>query len=264
MTIKVKRSAPDLKLDPRGYERRMVGVQGVEVRAADDGDEDDGPIGFTGHAAVFNSPTLIESWWDEWLEEIERGAFKKTIKEADIRFLKNHNPDLVLARNKAGTLTLAEDDIGLAVDADMAPVSYAQDLAVSLERGDINQMSFAFRVLKEEWDFDTDPIKRTILEVQLYDVAVVTYPAFEDTDAALRSVGFDTLCRSMELGQDDRTKLLRSLSSGREEHDIAPILEAAGEALRRKAHHDEPAESHSVEALKLRHRTNARLHGLAS
>src|SRR4051794_7145394 len=74
---------------------------------------------FSGHAAMFNKRTWIGSkQWGFW-EQISPGAFTKTLQEADVRFLVNHDPNLLMGRNVAGTLRLAEDDLGLAVDADM-------------------------------------------------------------------------------------------------------------------------------------------------
>lgn len=267
------REMTGVKVDASGRERRLVLADSLKVQRRDDSTEtddngiprnDDGSIPFYGHAAIFDSPTIIHGWWRDWEETIARGAFKKTINEADVRFLQNHDANLVLARNKSGTLRLAEDDVGLETDADMGPTTYAENLAICINRGDITQMSFAFEVIKEEWTFDEDAEldKRKIIEVKLWDVAAVTYPAFTDTDAALRGLGFEKLCASMDLDREARTKLLRSLTSGEVEPDLVPTLEAAGKALQRMARSNEPAESHSVEALKLRHQALSKRIGL--
>jgi len=139
-----------------------------------------------GHAAVFGQPTEIGGWFRE---QIQRGAFRSTIQKDDIRALFNHNPDYVLGRNTAGTLALAEDDEGLKTTIDPPDTQFARDLAVSIERGDISQMSFAFEVLEEEWkkgegkELDL----RTIKKVKLFDVSPVTFPAYEGTDIGMRS-----------------------------------------------------------------------------
>lgn len=161
---------------------------------------------FYGHAAVFNRRTWIGSKrWGFW-EEIAPGAFARTLSNgADVRLLVNHDPNLVAARTKAGTLRLAEDTIGLATDADMADVSYVRDLVVLLDRGDVSQMSFAF--VPVAWEYaeaeDGNDLFR-ITEVELYDVSIVTYPAYEDTDAGLRSRGFERLAE--RLGLDDEAR----------------------------------------------------------
>jgi len=140
-----------------------------------------------GHAAVFGEATEIGGYFRE---QIEPGAFKKSIKEDDVRALWNHNPDHVLGRNVAGTLRLSEDEHGLKVDITPPDTQLARDLAISIERGDINQMSFAFQVVEEEWiraEKAKDLDLRKIKKVRLFDVSPVTFPAYEGTDIALRS-----------------------------------------------------------------------------
>jgi hypothetical protein len=172
-------------------------------------------LGFRGHAAVFNRRTWIGSKDFGFWEEIAPGAFRKTIAENDIRLLVNHDPNLLLARNRAGTLRLSEDDIGLAVSAELAPVSYARDLATLLERGDISQMSFAFDIIGFERTEAADgkPMIR-LTEVRLWDVAVVTFPAYEETDAALRGAAFESLCETLGISVQQRDAMLRRLASG--------------------------------------------------
>lgn len=139
-----------------------------------------------GHAAIFNEITDIGGWFNE---QIEPGAFKSSIKKDDVRALFNHNPDHVLGRNIADTLKLSEDEKGLSVTIHPPDTQFARDLAISIERGDINQMSFAFQVLEEEWirgekkQLDLRKIKK----VRLFDVSPVTFPAYEGTDIAIRS-----------------------------------------------------------------------------
>lgn len=136
-----------------------------------------------GHAAVFNQPIEIGRWFRE---KVAPGAFKRAVAEDDVRGLFNHDPNLILGRNKAGTLELKEDDTGLHTVILPPDTSYARDLMVSMERGDITQMSFGFFVRKEEWD-DTGEIPlRTLLEVELFDVSPVTFPAYPTTDVGLR------------------------------------------------------------------------------
>jgi uncharacterized protein len=169
-------------------ERRFISTSDAEIRqVADDAES----IGFRGHAAVFGKRTWIGPRKWGFFEEIRAGAFAKTITEADVRMLQNHDPNLVLARNKVasgpGSLRLSEDAIGLLTDADMLPTSYARDLALAIERQVVNQMSFAFEPVVEEWtEDDQGNDVRTLVEVRLWDVSPVTYPAFEETDASLR------------------------------------------------------------------------------
>lgn len=167
------------------YERRTFILDQVRVEQRDSGDGDGGdstPI-IRGHAAVFNSEAQI---WPGMREKVAPGAFSETIKADDIRALFNHNPDIVLGRNKSGTLKLSEDQKGLAIEIDPPDTQAARDLMVSMERGDIDQMSFAFRVETQEWqELDDGTVLRTLKQVRISDVSPVTYPAYDDTDVSV-------------------------------------------------------------------------------
>lgn len=138
-----------------------------------------------GYAAVFGV-------WSEDLggfrEMIQPGAFRNALKTSDVRALVNHDPSLILGRTKSGTLALREDEVGLYIDVTLPETSYARDLAASVRRGDIDQMSFAFTVALDDWTWSGDTVRRVVQEVeQLYDVSPVTYPAFPQTSASVRS-----------------------------------------------------------------------------
>ena len=149
-----------------------------------DGTDDDHPLTVSGHASVFNSPTDIAG---AFTEQIAPGAFSKTLSEnGDIRCLFNHNWDSILGRTKSGTLTLEEDEQGLAFTVDLPDTTVGRDLVVSMERGDIDKCSFGFIPTVDEWDYsNADHPVRTIEEVELYEVSIVTIPAYDDTDAQL-------------------------------------------------------------------------------
>lgn len=145
-----------------------------------------------GYAAVFDQ-------WSEDLggfrEIIRAGAFTKTLKDgADVRALFNHDPNFVLGRSKSGTLDVSEDKKGLAIKIDPPTTQLIRDLVIApIQRGDINQMSFAFRTVKDSWQ-RPDPAngrplaERELLEVKLYDVSPVTYPAYPQTSVAVREL----------------------------------------------------------------------------
>lgn len=209
-------------------ERRNLALAdaGVRVRA-----KDDGPPQFTGHAAVFNKRTSIgpvPGWG--FLEEIAPGAFSKTLKEGDARFLVDHESAMVVSRVSAGDLDLAEDDTGLAVDSELdTEVSYIRDLARNVEKRRITGMSFGFRVIKDEWtleELDVDglpePVEvevRTIREVQLIEVSAVTFPAYEETDASLRFGVLPALAR-----RGDREAISRRAAARPELHELLGCL----------------------------------------
>jgi hypothetical protein len=160
-------------------EQRMVETA-FEVKA--EGEEEKKIVGY---AAVFDDPAP-ETWG--FIEKITPGAFAEAIERSDTRALKNHNPDLLLGRTKAGTLTLEEDEKGLFYEIDPPDTTYANDLMESMNRGDLDQSSFQFTVEKEEWDESGDVPVRTILKVgELRDVSPVTFPWYPTTESGVRS-----------------------------------------------------------------------------
>lgn len=137
-----------------------------------------------GYAAVFNSITDIGGYFRE---QIAPGAFDSALT-ADVRALFNHDTGLVLGRTTANTLRLASDERGLAVEIDMPDTAFARDLGVSMKRGDITGMSFGFMVTKQNWDESGDTPLRTIEAVDLFEVSIVTFPAYADTAVAVRTL----------------------------------------------------------------------------
>lgn len=161
------------------FQRRTWPLQG-EFR------EDGSGMHFRGYAAVFNSPSEPLPF----IEEILPGAFKRTLKSRHQKFFINHNTDLILGSVKAGTLRLTEDSHGLEVDADLPDTSYARDLSVSMRRGDVDEMSFAFTVPAngDEWKGS----KRFLREVNAPEVSVVTgFPAYKATEAYVRKLAVE-------------------------------------------------------------------------
>jgi HK97 family phage prohead protease len=160
-------------------ERRSL-TEPVEFREADDGSKT-----IAGHAAVFNVETDIGGMFRE---KIAPGSFAKTIKANDIRSLFDHNSALILGRTKSKTLRLSEDENGLHYEVDLPDTQAGRDLRVSMDRGDIDGSSFAFRVTKQSWDESGDIPLRTIQEVELFEVGPVTFPQYPEAEVALRSL----------------------------------------------------------------------------
>jgi len=158
-------------------ERRTFTIKNVEARQAEDG-----TMRLSGYAAVFNDDSVPLPF----IERIAPGAFRKTLSETpDVRLLINHE-GLPLARTKNGTLRLKEDEAGLYMDADLPDTQAARDLYTLVERGDVDQMSFAFRVIRQKWN--EGRTERTLTELSLADgdVSVVTYPAYPTTTVEAR------------------------------------------------------------------------------
>lgn len=159
--------------------REVRGGIPAEIRADSDG------VKVSGYAAVFDQAADIGGYFKEI---IARGAFKQAIGRDDVVFLINHD-GLPLARTRSGTLTLKEDDKGLRIDTVLdAEDPDVKSITGKMKRGDLDKMSFAFRATKQEWDETTDPPTRTITEVELFDVSIVTNPAYDGTSIALRSL----------------------------------------------------------------------------
>lgn len=137
-----------------------------------------------GYAAVFNE---LSEDLGGFREIIRPGAFERTLKTADVRALLNHDSNYVLGRNRAGTLEVSEDERGLPVAITPPDTQWARDLVTSVKRGDVNQMSFQFMVKSEDWSQDERGVVRELRDVDLYDVSIVTYPAYPQTTAEVRS-----------------------------------------------------------------------------
>jgi HK97 family phage prohead protease len=163
-------------------EHRVLPLEDVEWRKSGSGP---GQLTIRGHASVFDRLSLDLGGFRE---KIAPGAFTSALdRNPDVHALWNHDTKYVLARTKNKTLELREDPIGLHFWAKVADTSYARDLQVLMERGDVDQASFAFTVSKDEWATDeNDNVTRTILEVDnLYDVTVCAAGAYPQTDTSV-------------------------------------------------------------------------------
>lgn len=171
----------------------------AEIRADADG------IKVEGYAAVFGEETDIGGMFRE---VIERGAFTDAIGRDDVVFLINHD-GLPLARTRSGTLTLTEDDHGLKIETTLDPDDPdVKSISGKMKRGDLDKMSFAFFPEIQEWDEDGDTPLRTIKKASLHDVSIVTNPAYEGTEIALRSLAAS---RPSESAQEFRLRNKRKL-----------------------------------------------------
>jgi len=198
-------------------EQREVALADIEMRKTD---EDSDFMSFRGYAAVFNSMSE-----DMGFREIIRpGAFTKSLKSRNaIRMFLNHNSDIVLASSRAKTLRLQEDERGLLVDADLPDTSAGRDLSVLMRRGDVDSMSFGFSVPKGGDSWSDDGMTRTLNQVRLHEVSVVTgFPAYKDTVAQVRS--FDVLAERTNTNADELAEAITLLENGKELDDAKADL----------------------------------------
>jgi HK97 family phage prohead protease len=190
---------------PGGIIRRAYPVQ-LEVRAAAAGTS--GPSTIEGYASVTEAPFEMWDWYGSYDEVVRQGAFAKTLGETpQVQLLLNHG-GLSMAYTKAGSLRLSEDSTGLHMEADVNPArGDVGDMLAAIEDGDVDEMSFAFRVTRQMWSPDYD--QRDILEVDLHrgDVSVVNFGANPATSvgAAMRAADFD------QLGEADARALIERL-----------------------------------------------------
>lgn len=229
-------------------EARCVPLSNVDVRR-----NDDGSITVEGFAAVYESESEDLGGF---VEELKQGAFRKVLRtKPDVRFLVNHD-GVPFGRTTSGTLRLKDTPKGLNFACDFPDTQSARDLAVSIERGDISQCSFMFCVEPEgrEWFFPDDadePARRVIYEVsELFDVSVVTFPAYPATEIGVRGIIagepiaspegrldrdlFSTVCKRVHGGDLEATRLeRRELERAAEKLDtLTPWQRERGEESR--------------------------------
>lgn len=196
----------------KGFESRLVKTN-FEIKA-----EEENSKKIVGYAALFDDPAP-ETWG--FIEKIAPGAFEEALKTSDVRALINHDANLLLGRNKSGTLQLKEDERGLYYEIEPPNTTYAADLMESMKRGDINQSSFQFKVDIEEWDETGDIPVRTIIKVkELRDVSPVTFPWYPNSESGLKS-------------KEDVYK--RHLENKNNDHEV---IEKRKKELKRIKHHN--------------------------
>lgn len=153
--------------------------------------EAEGDLSIEGYFSVFNSDYEL---WPGATESVAPGAFSETLGN-DIRALVNHDSTLVLGRNKAGTLELREDSHGLWGKIKVNPNDVdAMNLYERVKRGDVDQCSFGFMIESEKTDFREDgSVHWTIEKVNLFEVSVCTFPAYEATGVSARKADFEAI-----------------------------------------------------------------------
>lgn len=168
---------------------RTVRTMRTKFETREDGDARH----ITGYFAVFDGIYEIAPGMSE---SIAQGAFTRTLAEnGDVRALVNHDTTLVLGRTKAGTLELREDDHGLWGDILINPNDQdAVNVYERVKRGDVDQCSIGFNIVSEETEFLPDgSVHWTIREIDLWEVSICTFPAYEETSIAARKRDYDTV-----------------------------------------------------------------------
>lgn len=166
---------------------REVRAVSTDFKTRETGDD----LHIEGYFSVFDSVYQIAP---DMSESVDRHAFDKTL-DGDIRALINHDTSLVLGRTKAGTLSLRTDDHGLYGDIIINPNDNdAMSVYARVKRGDVDQCSFGFNILKESTEIREDgSVHWTIEDVELFEVSVCTFPAYDETSIKARSTERDEM-----------------------------------------------------------------------
>jgi HK97 family phage prohead protease len=185
------------KLNQPQREIRTVTMREVRVSMAEDGTHT-----VSGYAIVYNASSTDLGGFTE---TIVPGALTRTLLEnPDVLCLRDHKPELLLGRTTSGTLSLSEDQIGLKFTCTLPKTSAATDLAESLSRGDIDACSFGFVTQNDTWTQDANgDVIRNLLDIDLFEVSIVSFPAYMQTSASLRSAPIEI--RSLIESRDNVT-----------------------------------------------------------
>ena len=144
---------------------------------------EDGSGSIHGYAIVYNKDSEDMGF----IERVKPGAATNALKRSDIRGLKNHDPNLIFARQGVN-LKLKEDKNGLSYETTPIDTANYRETAAEIQAGLLTGQSFGFTILADEWkDLDTDHPHRTIVEIgEIFDVGPVVFPAYKDTDVGVR------------------------------------------------------------------------------
>ncbi|MGM9923343.1 MAG: HK97 family phage prohead protease [Bacillus sp. (in: firmicutes)] len=164
-------------------EKRELPQSTIELRETEDGQRT-----ITGYAVKWEMKSHTMGYFTRFREQFKKGAFAESLNKEDQRALWSHDTSQVLGRTKNGTLRLYEDDIGLRFELDLPNTTLGKDAYETIKRGDVDGVSFGFRMKKEEWDeADLDNVTRTITQADLFEISPVGFPAYPDSQVSARS-----------------------------------------------------------------------------
>lgn len=172
----------------------------IEIR-----EDDNGNRTLSGYAVKWEKKSQVLGMFFKFREQVQRGAFLESLNNDDQRFLWSHDTSKVLGRKKNNTLRLREDDVGLQFELDLPNTSLGNDTYESIQRGDVDGVSFGFNVLDDEVDEpDDDMPLRTIRKAKLMEVSAVAFPAYPDSEVSAR--GYDPMKQHAEEMEEYRAE----------------------------------------------------------
>ncbi|MEG0133399.1 MAG: HK97 family phage prohead protease [Clostridium sp.] len=164
-------------------EKRELISEGIEIREAENGTKT-----ISGYAVKWEMKSQTLGYYYRFKEQFKKGAFNNSLTEDDQRGLWSHDTSKVLGRTKNGTLRLVEDEIGLRFELDLPQTTLGNDAYETIKRGDVDGVSFGFKMTKEEWDeSDPDNIVRSVTQAKLLEISPVAFPAYPDSIVSARS-----------------------------------------------------------------------------
>jgi len=196
-----------------GTERRYVDDALADIQLEE---REEGQPQIQGYAAVFynGKPETEFVLWKDTVERIMPGAFDQAIHEDDVRVLFNHDPNLILGRSKAKTLTLQADKRGLRYVNIPPDTTAGQDMIASIRRGDVSGSSFSFSPTNINWRKEKGRDIREIRGVRLFDVGPVVFPAYKKTTAGVRKNSIEETVRAEHrvwLARRDRARATKRI-----------------------------------------------------
>lgn len=164
-------------------ETRELLSAGIEIRSSENGVRT-----IYGYAVKWEMKSSQMGFWYTFQEQFKKGSFSESLTNDDQRALWSHDISKVLGRTKNGTLRLFEDDIGLRFEVDLPNNTLGDDTYETINRGDVDGVSFGFSASIEEWD-ESDPenVIRTITKAKLIEISPVAFPAYPDSQVSARS-----------------------------------------------------------------------------
>ena len=168
-------------------EQREITTQEIELR-----EDDDGNRSLSGYAVKWEKKSHVLGLFRKFREQFKRGAFADSLNSDDQRFLWSHDTSKVLGRTKNNTLRLFEDETGLRFELDLPKTTLGNDTYESIQRGDVDGVSFGFRKEDDEIEEPDDDLPiRTIKKAKLLEVSAVAFPAYPDSEVSAR--GYDPM-----------------------------------------------------------------------
>lgn len=165
-------------------EIREISTNGIEYRE----DTENGSKKLAGYVVKWEKKSFPMGFFRRFKEQFKRGAFTESLQKDDQRALWSHDTAKVLGRIKNGTLLLREEAEGLYFELELPNTTLGHDAFESVKRGDVDGLSFGFRMITEEWDDkDQADIIRTITKASLIEISLIAFPAYPDSEVSTRS-----------------------------------------------------------------------------